>query len=622
MDHLAYHINTNSFYEMIHPVIWALALCLFYYQLDSYFLIGRFLLNVIRKKDDFKGLAEENQIHAVVAMPTMLKNEEELEGIKQAVRSVIGNQYPGRLTIVVSIDDSNAAPPIFHKLKTWIHSQSKSSDTQILLASSYKRRGKAMAVENAIVTIERMVQLGKIPKRPEVFFNMDADSELAPQALERMVYRLTRRSRLKGERPMIVAANVSVKRKVFWSGWRNFFTTKGVLSLAVANEFMTAISTAKHNTKLLPVLVASGALYCTWYDIPRQSARFAAFMQTLRFRDLIRWWFGSKPPEFIESEHSPNPQALTGEGDDAWMTWMASAASWDGDRISLKFPRTPFHAFMRMVKFYFSRPLDYDPMAKIYTSTPTSIKALFKQRLRWNGSRVWCNIRWMPAFCYQWGIAMTVFLNTAVLVAIHALILVSFVISLVVGSNAYMIPILIMAHLVYMLLRTQALLIAFLYDRDFRGQWQKILVIPLMPFYHFVFNIIPTIISFSRDIFLFGSNTRFAPESTLVEGGTVRMALSYRAKRMLTLAVRCATHNDVPMGMYWIGWKENEWVNSGYDGWAVERSPCIIKASPAQTFEESELSFSPEPTLLHHHIPLANNKRHLKNLATKGRMAG
>ena len=124
---------------------------------------------------------------------------------------------------------------------------------------------------------------------------MDADSSLAPRALERMVYRLTRRRRLTGRPYHIVTSNVIVPFEQCWEGPRTLLTLKGWIALSVAREYVGSISAGKVNWKLSPTMEVSGALYCTWSDIYLAAPRYAAFIQTLRLRDWLKWWFGLRP---------------------------------------------------------------------------------------------------------------------------------------------------------------------------------------------------------------------------------------------------------------------------------------------------------------------------------------
>jgi hypothetical protein len=84
------------------------------------------------------------------------------------------------------------------------------------------------------------------------------------------------------------------------------------------------------------------------------------------------------------------------------MTWLACSGTWKDGRISFDFPRTPLHALGRMLSAWVSRPLAFDPLAQVFTKTPTTVKGLFDQRLRWNSSRIQDLKRWSPSLAYHW----------------------------------------------------------------------------------------------------------------------------------------------------------------------------------------------------------------------------
>jgi len=94
-------------------------------------------------------------------------------------------------------------------------------------------------------------------------------------------------------------------------------------------------------------------------------------------------------PAFSLSRSEPLPEAMTGASDDTAISFMAAMSSWRDGALSMDAPRTPLHALGRLLRAYFwERSPDYEPEARVYTFTPTTLKALWVQRVRWNASRL------------------------------------------------------------------------------------------------------------------------------------------------------------------------------------------------------------------------------------------
>ena len=129
-----------------------------------------------------------------------------------------------------------------------------------------------------------------------------------------------------------------------------------------------------------------------------------------------------------------------------------------------------------------------------------------------------------------------------------------------------------------------------------RRYWRLVLALPLSPIYAICFTYLPSVVGASADVLFFGNVTGFAPETTLIRGGSARIALLYRARRALLLAVRSALRGDVPGGKFWFGWGPTRWTPSGYEGWTTgRRPPPVLPARPASTGPASTRSPSTGP---------------------------
>lgn len=573
MEQISWFLLTSSAVEFVRQVIRPLTILFILYYANFFFLLGRTLL--IRYgflSDGFDKNRGQPATPALVVLPTLLRKRGDLISLQHSIESVLANGYPGDLTVCIAIDDSGAAPALIRELSQWIQSRRCAPSVRLRVVLAPQRIGKAMAMELGIEEVRAMVRRGEIPAFPPIFFNLDADSELSEHALERLAFRLQTPRGLFGERPVIVASNVCVRRSHFWRGWRGFFSIPGQLSLQVAREYASAIGLGRHNSRLLPVTSVSGALYCTWSELHLQAPAFGRFLQTLRLRDWGRWWFGEPPPR-LEGLALPGlPESTIGPGDDTWIAWLAMGARWRNGRVELELPETPWQALRDLVRSFLSRPVAYDPLARVYTSSPSTVRGLFRQRIRWNTARLWlCQRRGLSLF-FSWNLAVPVLCDLFLTLSIHAAILASFLYWPFAQKPALWLGMLVLAHVTYAGVRLLATLLAMLQDRNVRRDWPLLLALPGSGLYHFVFNIVPTIVGLFDEIFLFGVNTQFAPEETLKKLGHGRVALAYRARRAITLATRALLAADVPFGAFWFGWEKTPWTTDGYEGWTTPKA--------------------------------------------------
>lgn len=506
---------------------------------------------------------------AVLVLPTLLANRSSLEGLQAAMQSIISNGYPSRLTICPAIDDANLMRPLVRELQDWVSKLSLPPTVDVQIALCPKRVGKSMAIDEAIDIIKAQVKRGERAEFPPVFFNVDADSELSPRALERMAFRLTTPRGLFNERPKIVTSNVQVRRSHYWKGWRHFFTVEGQLTLSAAREYTNSIGLGRHPGRVMPVTTVSGALYCVWSEVHLQAPRYGRFMQTLTVRDWMRWWVGAPPPPFAAGGHEPLPEAAIGPGDDTWITWIAMSSRWKNGRLDLELPATPLHALWEAVQAWLSRPIGYDPAAAVITASPRTMRSLFKQRVRWNTSRQWLVQRRGASLLYSWAVSLPVLTELALLFGVHAAIVLTFILFPMITLPTTWLALFVIIQVFYIFLRAGATLLAIAQDGNIRERWPLLMALPLSGLFHVVFNIVPTIVGFAHDLLFSGVNTKFAPEETLIKAGTSRIAIGYRIKRAYTLAMRAAMKGDVTPGWFWLGWHETPWTTNGYTGWTT-----------------------------------------------------
>jgi len=430
---------------------------------------------------------------------------------------------------------------------------------------------------------------------PQIYFSIDGDGTLGAHALERLAERLTTPHPLTGNPRRIVSGKICIRPDLLWRGWRAFFTIKGQLYIQVAREFIVS-NAARHNWKLAPMVGVPGALYCTWSELLLTAPRFMAFMQTLRFVDFLKWWIGYPPPKFSRSAVPPNPEALTGASDDTCMAFLASIAIWQEGKLCFDAPRTPLAALKRMlVAFFIERSHDYAPEARVYTYSPPTLGGLWRQRVRWNSSRVECAGRFWRAFWYHWEIGFPTSAHLWMLfyvvfdVSLYYLLLPYYFFN---GSHALLAYAIGYAGqtIAYSLCTVMALLL----ERDYRRCWRVIFCLPLTSLYCILINFFGCATGVIKDVFLFGNATTFAPEWTLKKGRCERIALLFRLRRFLALAVRSLLYGDVPLGWFWLGWAETPWTPSGYDGWTTRQKPRPIIPRPLLGFARAAPSSPPK----------------------------
>src|SRR5262249_22967917 len=106
---------------------------------------------------------------------------------------------------------------------------------------------------------------------------------------------------------------------------------------------------------------------------------------------------------------APIPELVAGDTDDTVTAYVATIARYQNGTFTFDAPRTPLHALYYMLRSLFvDRPIRYEPMAKVYTSSPTTVQSLFKQRKRWNSSRIELTLRFRRAIGYHWSLGLPV----------------------------------------------------------------------------------------------------------------------------------------------------------------------------------------------------------------------
>jgi hypothetical protein len=511
----------------------------------------------------------------LVVIPSLLRKRDELTSMMSTVESVATNGYPGELAIVVSIDGTRDAPALYEELLVWAARRCWNDRTKLHVTGTPARHSKPMAIEHAMAFMKGLVAEGRYPAFPPIYVSTDADADLGPDALERIAMRLQRRNPITGWPARVVAGALHVRGNGFWQGWGHFFTIAGQLNIQVAREYYVS-NIARHNIRWLPITGVPGAFYCTWSEIFLSIPSFMGYMRTLRTRHWLGWWVGITPPKFSDSVAPPIPELMAGDTDDTVTAYAATIARYERGHFVFDPPRTPLHALAYLLRGVFiDRALRYEPRAKVFTSSPTTIKTLFKQRKRWNTSRIELTGRFWRAIGYHWTLGLPVLLVKTFLAR-----------SVLIGAFVYFyVPVfmwkttwvagLLLGYLCNIASYGMLTFLSMLMNDELH-YWRLALALPGSPFYVFLFNWVPGAVGATSDVLLFGNVTGFAPESTLIRGGSKRIALLGRISRAFALVVRSIVYGDVPLGSFWLGWAETPWTPSGFEGFTTNRRRRIV----------------------------------------------
>jgi hypothetical protein len=587
MESLHWALQTHGGFAVAGPLLLSLAVGFIIAQSDFLLLLLRHFTNLtIWGRPDRCPPGQGGwRPSGLVIIPSLLRNDDDLDAITTTVASCATNEYPGKLVIIASVDGRTEKPALFRRLNEWVSAQDYPSNVSVYVGGTETRLGKMMAVEAGVTRMKELVAAGEHPRFPSLYFSIDGDGTLGPHALELLATRLATPHPLTRNPRRVVSGKICIRPDLFWKNWASsflgYFTIRGYIHLQVAREFLLS-NIARFNWKLTPKIGIPGALYCTWTEVLLNAPRYMGFMKTLRFRDWIRWWLGHPPPCFSTTEVEPSPEALTGASDDTCIAFLSSIGSWHDGKLSFDAPRTPLHALVRLFRGYiFERSHDYEPEARVYTYTPSTFRGLWKQRVRWNSSRFECAGRFWRAFAFHWEIGLPTASHLwMVLKHVIELTLYYFVMPYLLFRSSRGVLTYLLGYFVQFIAYSIYTVLALVLEREWRRYWPVLLSLPLAPLHQLTINFFGCAYGVTKDVFLFGNQTNFAPEWTLIKGKTARIAILFRIRRFLALCVRSAVVGDVPFGGFWFGWRETAWTPNGFEGWTTgKRSPSMLTAT-------------------------------------------
>jgi len=300
------------------------------------------------------------------------------------------------------------------------------------------------------------------------------------------------------------------------------------------------------------------------------------YMRTLRTSHWLAWWLGVAAPKFSTSRAQPIPELVAGDTDDTVSAYTATLVRYEGGQFCFDPPRTPLHAFYYMVRdLLLDRAIKYEPEARVYTSSPTTIKALYKQRRRWNTARIELTGRFWRALGYHWTLGLPAIIVKTSMARSLLLGVLVYLLLPALFFDSQTITLIVLAYISQVVVASTLTFVTLLMNGEWR-YWRLLLALPLTPMYTLGFKWVPAAIGFVHDVFLFGNVTGFAPESTLIKGGSERIALLFRVRRAVLLAARAVLVGDVPLGRFWFGWRETQWTPNGFEGFTSKKKPRSI----------------------------------------------
>ena len=581
MESVLWNLQTANGFTTLAPMLAVLFFTLTAFWDYPIVLVYALVFRALGRSRRFPPYAKA--LSTLVVIPSLLRKEDELTSMLSTIDSVATNGYPGSLLIVVSIDGTKDAPHLYERLRDFCRNTSYDDHTWLYVTGTPERRSKPMAIDHAMEFVKELVRSGEHASFPEVYVSTDADADLGPHSLEKMVYRLQRRNFITGAPARAVAGALHVRGDDFWRGIGHFLTISGQLNIQVARDYYVS-NVGRYNIRWLPVTGVPGAFYCTWTSIFLEIPRFMGYMRTLRTSHWLRWWLGDAAPNYSESKAQAIPELVAGDTDDTVSAYTATLVRYENGRFNFDPPRTPLHALYYMLRgLLIDRAIKYEPEARVYTSSPTTINALYRQRRRWNTARIELTGRFWRSLGYHWTLGLPAIIVKTSMARSLLLGVVAYLILPALFFDSRTLTLIVLAYFTQIFIAGVLTGVTLTLNGEWR-YWKLLLAVPLTPVYTLCFKWVPAAVGFVHDVFLFGNVTGFAPESTLIKGGSERIALAFRLRRAVLLAARSVLIGDVPFGKFWVGWRETPWTPNGFEGFTSKKKPRSILPPVSEWF--------------------------------------
>jgi cellulose synthase/poly-beta-1,6-N-acetylglucosamine synthase-like glycosyltransferase len=572
MNAFIWNIRTSDSFVLATVVILAFfgSFLLFQNNIILVLLFFRKFVKILIKKSDTHELGLTMRCpNGLIIIPSLLRNLDDYIAITSSVDSCATNGYPGQLVIITSIDGRYENHALYEQLVKWVGDRNYGDAIQCYVSYRDVRGGKMMAIETGVDHMKELVASGIYPSFPEIYFSIDADTTLGDHALEHLVAKLLKRHPITGDYRKGVSGKPCTHPSEIWQGWRKFFTMSGQIYINVARQYLTA-NLGRYNWEAVARVNLPGALYCTWSDVILQAPRYMGYLESLRFLDWIKWWFGFPPIKFSESDPTPLPEALTGNTDDTSIAILVIVSTWKNGKLTFDFPTSPMKAFIRMLRELFvERSLGYAPEARAFTFTPPNFKGLWLQRVRWNSCRIECGQRFWRTFQYNWQAGFPYLFQLLNILLFVGGVVLCYVILPFNGENV-VVCVFVIGYSLRLLMNISRVFVALSLEEERvkSGFWRTAYCLPVAIWFDFIFGFAACFWGIVKDILWQGTNTRFVPENTLIAGKSQRIAIFFRLKRFISLCLTSVRRGNIPFGSWWFGWHAHApYVDSGFKGW-------------------------------------------------------
>src|SRR5262249_14487232 len=135
MEAIVWGFRTLDSFVIASPILFSLVLCLLVLQSDFFSLTVRLLWRAIRGQGD-RFAPRKERPSAVIVIPSLLRNEEDLNAFTTTLESCATNGYPGELVIIASVDGRTEHPKLYAALEAFIEARRDPENVSMYLTGT------------------------------------------------------------------------------------------------------------------------------------------------------------------------------------------------------------------------------------------------------------------------------------------------------------------------------------------------------------------------------------------------------------------------------------------------------------------------------------------------------